>query len=487
MEEVVSYQAREGVAVLRISNPPVNALSQPVRAALLAALARANADDAVTAILLTGAGATFPAGADIREFDSPSEAPHLPEVCNAIEASPKAVVACLHGTALGGGYEIALAAHARLAAPGTRVGLPEVGLGILPGAGGTQRLPRIAAIEDALSLLLSGRPVPLAQDATQGLVDGLVEGDFIAGGIVHARALADAPPPPTRTRRTRFADAFAYQQAVDSARKREGPGASRATRAILDCVEAAPLLPFDQGLALERDHFLELRDTAEAQALRHAFVAVREAAKPREGLPEPSTIASVAIVGGGRMGSGITIACLDAGLEVVLIDRPGEVDAAEGRVTGIYRRAVRRGRMAQTTQDGRLSRLSVSSELGQASGADLILEAAPEDQVLKASLLSELAKIAKPEAILATNTSYLDIDELAQASTRPDRFIGLHFFAPAHIQQAVEVVVGEATSPETEASAFAFASGIRKKPVFSENAPGFIANRILGAYRRAAD
>ncbi|MEM6277571.1 MAG: 3-hydroxyacyl-CoA dehydrogenase NAD-binding domain-containing protein [Pseudomonadota bacterium] len=487
MAKVVEYAVREGVAVIEVVNPPVNALSRDVRAGLIDAVARATDDETVQAIVLTGAGRTFPAGADIREFDAPAAEPHLPEVCAAIEASPKPIVACLFGTALGGGYEIALAAHARLAAPGTKVGFPEISLGVLPGAGGTQRLPRIVAVEDALDMLLSGKAVDVSIHREKGYVDGIVEGDLLSAGITHAKSLAAKPVSPIRARRDRFQDGFGYQAVVDAARRDARAGKSRAANAILDCVEAAPLLPFDQGLARERDHFLELRETQEAKALRHVFLATRAASKPRPGLPTPARVQSVAVIGGGLMGSGIIVCCLDAGLTVTLIEQRVALEASQARVAAIYDRAISRGRMRQEVRDERLSRLTASATLSDIGAADLIIEAVPDERDLKRDLFAAVAKEARSGAILATNTSYLDVDDLAGASGRPEDVVGLHFFSPAHVQQVVEVVVGAETSPQVEATSMAFVSAIRKKPVWSANAEGFIGNRVLTAYRRAAD
>ncbi|MEL6690339.1 MAG: enoyl-CoA hydratase-related protein, partial [Pseudomonadota bacterium] len=365
MNEVVKVSTREGVAVVEVRNPPVNALSQAVRQGLIDAMARVASDDDIKAAILIGADRTFPAGADIREFDAPAQEPHLPDVCNAIENCPKPVVACLHGTALGGGYEIALAAHARLAKPGTRVGLPEIGLGVMPGAGGTQRLPRLVAIDDALSMILSGAPVDAAKTREKGYVDGVVEGDLVSAGITYALSLVGQPLEPVGARRGRFSDGFGYQAAVDAARRDAGEAASRARKAIIDCIEAAPLLPFHQGLALERDHFLELRETNEAKALRHVFLATRLAVKPRAGLPPPAEISDIAIFGGGLMGSGITVSCLDAGYRVTVIEQPEAIERTKSRVAGIYERAVERGRLSPELRDERLSRLSVEAGMNE--------------------------------------------------------------------------------------------------------------------------
>ncbi|MEM9854906.1 MAG: 3-hydroxyacyl-CoA dehydrogenase NAD-binding domain-containing protein, partial [Pseudomonadota bacterium] len=432
MEEVVQYAVQDKVAVIRVANPPVNALSLSVRLGLRAAILRAAEETEALGIVIAGAGRTFPAGADIREFEGPASAPHLPDLSDLIEMCPKPVVACLHGTALGGGFELALAAHLRLAAPGTRVGLPEINLGILPGAGGTQRLPRLVALDVALDLMLSGRPVALSKENTRDLVDGIVDGDLISAGVAQAKRLAVAGYQTTRARRERFQDMARYQSTLARARQKHGGGPVRAADAILDCVEAAPLLPFAQGQALERDHFNELRDTREAAALRHGFQAIRVAAKPRPGLPAPRAIKEIAVVGGGFMGSGIAVTALDAGLGVTLIDTPAAIEGGAGRIADIYGRAVKRGTVPAATRDRRLRDLSPGTDIAAIKDADLVIEAIPDDEAAKTALLAEIGGQAKPGALLASNTSYLDIDRLAVASGRKDDFLGLHFFSPAH-------------------------------------------------------
>ncbi|MEL6915536.1 MAG: 3-hydroxyacyl-CoA dehydrogenase NAD-binding domain-containing protein [Pseudomonadota bacterium] len=488
MADLVRYSIRDGVAVLEIDNPPVNTLSQGVRAGLMEGLQRAGQDAAAEAIVVMGRGETFPAGADIREFDAPSAAPHLPDLCDAIEASPKPVVACLHGTALGGGYELALAAHGRIALPGTRVGLPEITLGLVPGAGGTQRLPRLVGIEAALEVLLTGMPVTLSETTKTPFVDGIVDGDLLSAGIAQALRAARDAPLPVRDRREAFADGIAYQDAIAAARVAVANHPTGAARAILDCLEAAPLLPFEAGLALERDLFLELRDTEEAAALRHVFLAVRQAVKPRAGLPPARRVHRVGLLGGGLMGAGVAVACLDAGREVRLVEaNAAAAERAVARIGAIYTRAIARGRLTESTRDARLARLGSGTEMGALSNVDLILDCLPEDMALKSRVLAEAARLMAPEAILATNTSYGDIDALAEASGRPEAVVGLHFFAPAHVQSLVEVGVGLETAPEVEAAAFAFAAALGKKPVRVGATEGLIGNRLLSAYRLAAD
>lgn len=488
MAEMVTYALREGVAVITVNNLPVNMLNRAVRAGLIAALERLADDNLARAAVLICKGRTFPAGADIRDFDAPDQAPHLPEVCNAIEASPKPIIACLHGTALGGGYELALACHGRLAVPGTRVGFPEVNLGVLPSAGGTQRLPRLVSIESALALLLGGSPVDVSAEPGAGFVDGLVEGDLLSAGIAHAQALATADLVPTRAKRQTFEGAFNYQQVVATARETHAGAPTRAPAAILDCVEAALLLPFDAGLDLERDLFRELRDTDEAKALRHGFLATREATKPPKGLPEPRGIHSVALVSGGMSGAGIAVACLDAGYTVQILERDGDTaQSVEAAVGDIYQRAISRGRLSATSRDDRLSRLSSVVGVEAVAEADFVIEAAPEDAEVKSGILQEISAFAKPDAIIVTNTSHLDIDELAEPSGRASNIIGIHFYPPAHVHKLVEVVIGTVTSPLTEATGFAVATALRKSPVRVSSSEGYIGNRVHDAYREAAD
>ncbi|MEL7299238.1 MAG: 3-hydroxyacyl-CoA dehydrogenase NAD-binding domain-containing protein [Pseudomonadota bacterium] len=488
MAEYVGYRARDGVAVLEIDNPPVNALSQAVRQALLRAFERASDDTSVHAIVLIGTGRAFSAGADIREFDQPSAEPSLPELCDALEASTKPVVACLHGAALGGGYELALAAHGRLALAGTRIGFPEINLGLLPGAGGTQRFPRVAGIDAAVELMLSGKPVTLKEPMEHSFVDGLVEGDLLSAGIALAHALREDPLKPTKDRREAFADGMAYQAAIARARSSVSSHPTRAAAAIVDCLEAASLLPFRAGLALERDLFLELRETNEAAALRHAFLAVREAVKPREGLPAGRAIQKVGLIGGGLMGAGIAVTCLDAGCSVQLLEKSADAAVtARTRVEGIYDRAIARGRLTEAARNARLARLNCTANLPDIARCELVLECVDEDAALKTRLLSDAGAVMASDAILASNTSYSDIDMLAKASGRPDRFVGLHFFAPAHVQALVEVGVGSDTAPEVEATAMAFATALGKKPIRVTATEGLLANRLLAAYRLAAD
>ncbi|MEM1303224.1 MAG: 3-hydroxyacyl-CoA dehydrogenase NAD-binding domain-containing protein, partial [Pseudomonadota bacterium] len=488
MGDFIRYEVTEGVAVLTIDNPPVNALGASVRSGLVAAIDRATGDDEVQAIVLTAAGRTFPAGADIREFGAPPVPPHLPDVCNAIEASPKPVVAALHGMALGGGYELGLAAHMRIASKQSRVGLPEIGLGLLPGAGGTQRLPRITDISTALNVVLTGKPVPAVRAKELGLIDVVSDGDLVADACAAARRIAHTNPLPTRQRRDRFADGAAYQKAIETARHAHANTPGDATRRAIDCLEAAPLLPFEAGLALERDAFLELRDTPEAAALRHLFLSERLAAKPRAGLPRPAELNKVAILGGGLMGVGIAVSCLAKGKAVSIIEQSAEAAAiAEKRLKSVIERSVARKKLPQAMLQSLAQQSIVSTEFATVAKAELVIEAVAEDEALKTKLFAQLGATVPSNTILATNTSYLDVNALAAASGRPEQVVGLHFFSPAEIMKLCEVVVGQATAPAVEASAFAFAKSIGKTPVWAGVCDGFIANRMLTAYRQAAD
>lgn len=485
---MVTYTVQDGVAVITVDNPPVNTLNRAVRAGLVDAVNRLAGDISAEAAVIIGKGRTFPAGADIRELDAPDQAPHVPDVCNAIEDSPKPIIACLHGTALGGGYEIALAAHGRLAIPGTRIGFPEVTLGVLPGAGGTQRMPRLVKVKDTLSLMLSGTSRDVSKGLEIGLVDGIVEGDLLSAGVSHARSMIGRNITPTRDKREMFENVSEYQSAILAAREELQNSPTRAPAAILDCLEAALLMPFEAGLQLERDLFLELRDSDEAKALRHVFLASRLASKPREGLPLPRKVSNVAIIGSGDTASGIAVCCLDAGFKVVLIEHNGGAALqASARVKGVYTRAVDRGRLSPGTQRERLSRFSVTREFSNVAGADLIIEAVPEDEDLKVALFQRLGEAAQTDATIASTTSLADIDQLADAYGQPDNVVGMHFFDPAHVQPLVEVAIGTGTSPQTESTAFAVAAHLRKKPVRVTATAGLISNRMLAAYGEAAD
>ncbi len=469
------------VAVIEIDNPPVNAASQAVRKGILAALRDAAADPAIAAIVLAGAGKTFVAGADIREFDGPLLEPHFPDVCSAIEDCPKPVVAALHGAALGGGLELALAAHARAMAAGAVLGLPEVKLGLIPGAGGTQRLPRLADAAHAFEIASTGRHVSAQEAAQLGIVDRVVAPDALREEAMRlAAGLAETSPRRTRLLPVRLSDASAFEAAKSKALARARGQAAPA--ALAEAMTAALDGDFAAGCALERRLFLELRGSAQAKAMRHVFFAERQAGKlPGLRDVKAQQIDRIGIVGAGTMGAGIAGACLAAGFEVVLAD-PDEAarERAKKRIGDILNKAGVKGPGA-APQPGALS---IASGLDDLAGCGLVIEAVFEEMAVKSAVMADLARIVPAGAVIATNTSYLDVNQLAAATGRPQDVVGLHFFAPAEIMRLVEIVRGAATSPGALAAALGFAKRLGKLPVIAGVCDGFIGNRILSVYRR---
>jgi 3-hydroxyacyl-CoA dehydrogenase len=491
--EAVARELRGDILLVTIDNPPVNALGVDVRRGLLAAIDAADSDPAVAAILIVGAGRNFIGGADIREFGKPPLAPALPDVCNRIEACSKPVVAAIHGAALGGGLEVALASHYRIALPAAKLGLPEVQLGLLPGAGGTQRTPRLVGARAALELMLSGRHVGAAEALKLGLVDRAGQGDDpVAEGLAYARELLDGAAPVRRTRDAaglaeRQANAAAIEAArVETAKKARG---LFSPLKIVDAVQAALDLPFDGGLAVERKLFLECLDSPQRAGLVHAFFAEREVLKsPETRAAKPRAIGSVGVVGGGTMGAGITVAALDAGLPVTMIERD-EASLARGRahVEQVYDGMVAKGRMTADAKAAVMARWSGSTSYDALAEVDLVIEAVFEDMAVKLAVFAELDRVCKPGAVLATNTSYLDIDQIAASISRPADVVGLHFFSPANIMKLLEIVVPARVAPDVVATAFELAKKLRKTPVRAGVCDGFIGNRILALYRQAAD
>ncbi|PIF19441.1 MULTISPECIES: 3-hydroxyacyl-CoA dehydrogenase NAD-binding domain-containing protein [unclassified Acidovorax] len=480
------------VLVVTIDNPPVNALGAAVRQGLLAAMQQAQADAAVVAVLLVGAGKAFIAGADIREFGKPPVAPILPEVCRAIENLNKPVVAVLHGAALGGGLEVALSAHYRLALPAATLGLPEVNLGLLPGSGGTQRAPRLMGVQAATTLMLSGQPLKAQAALQAGLVDKLVEGtDPLAAGLAYVRELLAANAPVRRTRDLAIAEpqaalAWLEEQKAETAKKSRG---LFSPLKIIECVQAALQLPFEEGMARERALFTECIDSPQRAGLIHAFFAEREVVKvPEAQAAQPRTVASIAVIGGGTMGAGIAVAALDAGLPVTMIERDAE-SIARGRanVEKVYNALVAKGRMTEAAQAAVMARYTGSTDYADIAQVDLVIEAVFEDIEVKKAVFRELDRVCKPGAVLATNTSYLDIDAIAAATGRPQDVIGLHFFSPANIMKLLEIVVPAKVAPDVVATAFELAKKLKKVPVRAGVCDGFIGNRILAVYKQAAD
>jgi len=489
---VVTTALQGDVLVVTIDNPPVNALGAAVRQGLLAAMQQAQADAAVAAVLLVGAGKAFIAGADIREFGKPPVAPLLPEVCRAIENLNKPVVAVLHGAALGGGLEVALSAHYRLALPAATLGLPEVNLGLLPGSGGTQRAPRLMGVQAATTLMLSGQPLKAQAALQAGLVDKLVEGtDPLAAGMAYLRELLAANAPVRRTRDLAIAEpqaalAWLDEQKAETAKKSRG---LFSPLKIIECVHAALQLPFDEGMARERALFMECLDSPQRAGLIHAFFAEREVVKvPEAQAAQPRPVASIAVIGGGTMGAGIAVAALDAGLPVTMIERDAE-SIARGRanVEKVYNALVAKGRMTDAAKAAVMAPYTGSTDYADIAQVDLVIEAVFEDIEVKKAVFRELDRVCKPGAVLATNTSYLDIDAIAAATRRPQDVVGLHFFSPANIMKLLEIVVPAQVAPDVVATAFELAKKLKKVPVRAGVCDGFIGNRILAVYKQAAD
>ncbi|WP_374315981.1 3-hydroxyacyl-CoA dehydrogenase NAD-binding domain-containing protein [Aquabacterium sp.] len=491
----VHYAVEGRVAVLTMDNPPVNALGQAVRAGLLAAVRRAEADADVQAVLLTGAGKTFIAGADIREFGLPPQPPLLPEVCLALEACTKPVIAAIHGPALGGGLEVALAAHHRLAtaSAATRLGLPEVQLGLLPGAGGTQRTPRLIGAAAALDLMLSGRHVGPAEALQLGLVDRLADTDDARNaGLRYAEELLAGQAPVRRTcdRTEALSDRAAQQAAIDAARteavKKRG---LFSPRKIVDCVQAALDEPFEAGIRIERELFNQCLASPQRAGLIHAFFAEREVAKaPETRAARARPVLHVGVIGGGTMGAGIAVSLLDAGLGVTLVERDdAALQAGIGRISKVYDGLIAKGRLTAEGKARVLERLQGATSYAALGDVDLVIEAVFEDMAVKKAVFAELDRVCRPGAVLATNTSYLDINELAGSISRPQDVIGLHFFSPANIMKLLEIVVPAQVQADVVATAFELARKLKKVPVRAGVCDGFIGNRILAVYRTAAD
>jgi 3-hydroxyacyl-CoA dehydrogenase len=478
----VRVERENGIAFVVIDNPPVNATSHAVREGLLREISALADDAGVSTIVLIGAGKTFIAGADIREFNQPMRDPQVPEIIATIERCEKPVVAAIHGAALGGGFEIALACDDRIATHDAVVGLPEVTLGVIPGAGGTQRLPRLTGVATAIELITSGRRVKAPEAQQLGIIDGVVSADIREAARRHARYLAK------RKRRIStilvpVSSDDALKKAIENANK--GARARTAVKAAIEAIENSERLPFREACVLERATFERLRESEESAALRYLFFAEREAARvPDIADARARPVAAVGILGAGTMGSGIAVAFLDAGLPVTLIEADqAALDRGLERIRGIYERAVQSGRMTSEEVEQRLDALRPTLDRKELAAADLIIEAVFEDMAIKQSVFRELDAVLKGGAILASNTSYLDIDALAAVTSRPRDVLGLHFFSPANVMRLLEVVRGAATAGDVLATALAVARTIRKLPVIARVGEGFIGNRIYSAYR----
>ena len=487
-----SFDKHGNIGIIRIDNPPVNAISVDVRLALVEGIRQLNADPTLQAGILLCAGRTFMAGADITEFGKPMASPILPEAIAVIEASAKPVIAALHGTALGGGFETALGCHYRVAVSTAKVGLPEVKLGLLPGAGGTQRLPRIAGVPAALEVILSGDPMSAKRATSLGVIDHVVEGDLLEGAIAFAQqVIAAGAKIPKMSERTIDTAAlppgfFATARAALLKDKRN----LCAHQKIVDVVELATQVPFAEGLVGERAAFMACRDHPQSLALRHVFFAER-AANKIVGVADTTArreVNRVGILGAGTMGGGIAMNFLNAGIPVTLLEvKQDALERGVGVIRRNYEATASKGKLTTEQVEQRMGLLQPTLEFTDLAQADLIIEAVFETMAVKKEVFTKLDAVAKPGAILATNTSYLSIDEIAAVTARPQDVVGTHFFSPANVMKLLEIVRGAATAPEVLATVTALARRISKVGVVCGNAYGFIGNRMLGAYAYQAN
>ncbi|OGT78610.1 MAG: 3-hydroxyacyl-CoA dehydrogenase [Gammaproteobacteria bacterium RIFCSPLOWO2_02_FULL_56_15] len=492
MSDVVSYECAGNIGVITINNPPVNAMSYAVRLGLWRVLDEFLADPGAAGGVLICTGRTFIAGADITEFDRPPEDPWLPKLLNKLEASPKPMVAALHGTALGGGFETALACHYRCALSSSSMGLPEVNLGLLPGAGGTQRLPRLTGIPKALDMILSGKPVGAAEAKSCGVIDEIIDGDLREGAIAYARRLVEQGAPVRRLGEmeidtTGLQEGFFEQARAKVARESRG---FFSPKQIINCLQAAAEKPFTEALELETRLFNECKASPHSRAQRYLFFAERTITKIPD-IPKDTPlreINSVGIIGAGTMGSGIAINFLNAGIPVILLEMSQEaLDRGIGRIRKTYSDYVDKGRLQAGVMDQRMALLSGSLDYQALAGADLVIEAVFEDMKIKREVFSKLDQVCKPTAILATNTSSLDVNEIAGITKRPEDVIGLHFFAPANIMVLLEIVRGAKTAKDVIATSMALARRIKKTAVLVGVCFGFVGNRVYFPYIREAD
>jgi len=480
------------VAVITLDNPPVNGLGHATREGVVSGIERANADAAIDIIVLTGAGKAFSGGADIREFNTPKSTaePTLSAAIRTAEASGKAVVAAINGVCMGGGLELALGCHFRVARPDAPIALPEVKLGILPGAGGTQRLPRVVGVERALGMIVSGASVSAAELRDTRLFDAIVDGDFMEGALAFARRVVAEKRPGTRVRDIAI-DCPGAEKLFRSAREKAAVEARNqpAPQRCIDAVAAAVAMPFDEGLAFERRTFLELVESPESRALRHAFFAERAAARIPD-VPETTPvrkIATLGVVGAGTMGTGIAMNGLNAGVPVALLEMNREaLDRGVAMIRKNYEASVGRGKLAPEALERNMALLRPTLAYDDLASADLVIEAVFEEMELKCQVFAKLDRVAKPGAILATNTSTLDVDRIAAATGRPQDVLGMHFFSPANVMKLLEVVRGKETADDVLMTVMRLAKQMGKTAVVSGVCDGFIGNRMVEQYLRQA-
>jgi 3-hydroxyacyl-CoA dehydrogenase len=488
VSDKIAYARNGDIAVLTIQNPPVNALGHAVRQGLMERMDQAEADNGVRAVLIVGDGRAFIAGADITEFGKPPMSPSLPDVVDRIEASPLLVVASMHGVSLGGGLEVALGCHYRIAVPSARIGLPEVHLGLIPGAGGTQRLPRVTGVEVALDIMTTGRQVGAKEAAAMGVIDVVQDGDALENGLAYAEKLLTGGAKRRPVSEMPAPTAIDWDAAYDAtlARGRGQISPAQSVRAVQASVEK----PFNEGLLVERQIFMDLLKSDQSKGMIHSFFSERAVGN----LPElkgitPRSIDHIGVIGGGTMGAGIATAALLSGLRVTMLEMTADAgEAAYGRIAGNLAGALKRGKITAEQHETILSQaLNVITDYAGLSDADMVIEAVFEEMSVKKRVFIQLDAVCKQGAILATNTSYLDVNEIASVTSRPQDVIGLHFFSPAHVMKLLEVVVADKTAIDVVATGFELGKRLKKVSVRAGVCDGFIGNRILATYRAAAD
>jgi 3-hydroxyacyl-CoA dehydrogenase len=491
MSDVAAYAVRDGIAVITMNNPPVNGLGNALRAGIAKGLEQADSDPDVKAVVLIGSAKAFSGGADIREFNQPMTRPNLPEVNDIQDSMQKPLVAAIGGFALGGGLELALACHYRVALEKTVLGLPEVKLGILPGSGGTQRLPRIIPVHEAARMMILGDPIPAKKAKEFGLVDEIVGGDLLEAAIAYAqkrvaegkplRRVRDLPPKVEGDQKA-LLEAVPLQAAKSA-------GGNPAPAEIAKCIHAAVTLPFDEGRKVERERFEYLVNTVESKALRHMFFAERQTTKIPD-VPESTPtreIKKAAVVGAGTMGGGIAMSFANAGIPVVITDVSQEaLDKGMQRIRGNYEASVKRGRLKAEDMEKRYALIQPSTDLAAAKPADIVIEAVFERMEVKQEMFKKLDAVMKPGAILATNTSTLDVNKIAEVTKRPQDVIGTHFFSPANVMRLLEVVRAGKTGKDVLATTMKLGKKLKKVPIVSGVCDGFIGNRMLERYTQQA-
>jgi len=491
MSNAVSYEIIDNIGVISVNNPPVNALAQVVREGILKALQVAQNDDSI-AIVLRCEGRTFIAGADITEFGKPPKEPGLPEVLSTMEGSNKPIIAAIHGTALGGGFEVALACHYRCAVATAKVGLPEVKLGLLPGAGGTQRVPRLAGVKAALDMITSGNPIGVEKAKKMGLIDEIItDADLQSGAISYAKSLVESAAPLKRIRDINIDPSSVEPGFFEGARKqlaRRARGQIAQDR-IVSCIEAAVSMPMDKGLLRERELFMELVKSPESAAMRHIFFAERQASKIK-GLDKTTPVREVkqvAIIGGGTMGGGIAMCFANVGIPVIMLEISDEaLERGKDIIRKNYKITLQKGKLTPDQVEQRIGLITGTTDYSDIGQVDLVIEAVFENLELKKEIFEKLDAVCKPGAILATNTSYQDVDAIAAATKRAEDVVGMHFFSPANVMRLLEVVRGEKTADDVLATTMKIGKTIGKVCALSRVCYGFIGNRMLGGYGREA-